>query len=181
MQLFGFEITRTSAEEAEKQNLQAIVPANQDEVVQEIAPGGIYGTYLDLEASAKTEADLVTRYREMAMQPECDAAVEDIINDAIIMENNVYPVEVILDESKLPTRVKKIVREEFDRLLEILDFGNKGYEIFRRWYVDGRVYYQIVIDKNDPREGIKELRYIDPRKIKKMREQKKENRFKHQT
>ena len=173
MQLFGFEITRTSAEEAEKQNLQAIVPANQDEVVQEIAPGGIYGTYLDLEASAKTEADLVTRYREMAMQPECDAAVEDIINDAIIMENNVYPVEVILDESKLPTRVKKIVREEFDRLLEILDFGNKGYEIFRRWYVDGRVYYQIVIDKNDPREGIKELRYIDPRKIKKMREQKK--------
>jgi len=173
MQLFGFEITRTSAEEAEKQNLQAIVPANQDEVVQEIAPGGIYGTYLDLEASAKTEADLVTRYREMAMQPECDAAVEDIINDAIIMENNVYPVEVILDESKLPTRVKKIVREEFDRLLEILDFGNKGYEIFRRWYVDGRIYYQIVIDKNDPREGIKELRYIDPRKIKKMREQKK--------
>ena len=173
MQLFGFEITRTSAEEAEKQNLQAIVPANQDEAVQEIAPGGIYGTYLDMEASAKTEADLVTRYREMAMQPECDAAVEDIINDAIIMENNVYPVELILDESKLPSRVKKIVREEFDRLLEILDFGNKGYEIFRRWYVDGRVYYQIVIDKNDPREGIKELRYIDPRKIKKMRETKK--------
>ena len=173
MQLFGFEISRTSEEEAEKENLQAIVPANQDEAVQEIAPGGIYGTYLDMEASAKTEADLVTRYREMAMQPECDAAVEDIINDAIIMENNVYPVELILDESKLPSRVKKIVREEFDRLLEILDFGNKGYEIFRRWYVDGRVYYQIVIDKNDPREGIKELRYIDPRKIKKMRENKK--------
>jgi hypothetical protein len=173
MQLFGFEISRTSEEEAEKENLQAIVPANQDEAVQEIAPGGIYGTYLDMEASAKTEADLVTRYREMAMQPECDAAVEDIINDAIIMENNVYPVELILDESKLPSRVKKIVREEFDKLLEILDFGNKGYEIFRRWYVDGRVYYQIVIDKNDPREGIKELRYIDPRKIKKMRENKK--------
>ena len=173
MQVFGFEISRTSEEEAEKENLQAIVPANQDEAVQEIAPGGIYGTYLDMEASAKTEADLVTRYREMAMQPECDAAVEDIINDAIIMENNVYPVELILDESKLPSRVKKIVREEFDKLLEILDFGNKGYEIFRRWYVDGRVYYQIVIDKNDPREGIKELRYIDPRKIKKMRENKK--------
>jgi hypothetical protein len=173
MQLFGFEITRTSAEEAEKQNLQAIVPADQEEAVQEIAPGGIYGTYLDLEASAKTEADLVTRYREMAMQPECDAAIEDIINDAIIMEKNVYPVEIILDESKLPSRVKKIVKEEFDKLLELLDFGNKGYEIFRRWYVDGRIYYQIVIDKASPREGIKELRYIDPRKIKKMREQKK--------
>src|SRR6056300_253603 len=170
MQLFGFEIKRSGAEEAERQNLQAIVPADQDEAVQEIAPGGIYGTYLDTEASAKTEADLVTRYRDMVLQPECDQAIEDIINDAIIMENNAYPVEVVLDESNLPSRVKKIVREEFDNILGLLDFGNKGYEIFRRWYVDGRIYYQIVIDKDNPREGIKELRYIDPRKIKKMRE-----------
>lgn len=107
MQLFGFEITRTAAEEKELQNLQAIVPQNQDEAVTEIAPGGIYGTYLDLEASAKTEADLVTRYREMVLQPECDQAVEDIINDAIIMENNAYPVEIVLDESNLSSRVKK--------------------------------------------------------------------------
>lgn len=172
MQLFGFEITKTKAELDHQDNLQAIVPSNQDEAVQEIAPGGIYGTYLDLEASAKTEADLVTRYRDMTLQAECDQAIEDIINDAIIMENNVYPVEVILDQSKLPSRVKNIVKEEFARICELLDFGNKGYEIFKRWYVDGRIYYQIVIDKENPRDGIKELRYIDPRKIKKMREQK---------
>lgn len=173
MQLLGFEIKRTSAEEQELQSLQAIVPQNQEDAVTEVAPGGIYGTYLDMEASAKTEADLVTKYREMALQPECDTAVEDIVNDAIIMQNNVYPVEIVLDETDLPSRVKKLVREEFSNLLYMLDFGNKGYEIFRRWYVDGRLYYQIVIDKNTPREGIRQLRYIDPRKIRKMREQKK--------
>lgn len=173
MQLFGFEIKRTSAEEQELQSLQAIVPENQEDAVTEIAPGGIYGTYLDMEASAKTEADLVTKYREMVLQPECDTAVEDIVNDAIIMQNNAYPVEIVLDETDLPSRVKKLVREEFSNLLYMLDFGNKGYEIFRRWYVDGRLYYQIVIDKNTPREGIRQLRYIDPRKIRKMREQKK--------
>lgn len=173
MQLFGFEISRTSAEERELATLQAIVPDNQDEPTTEIAAGGHYGTHLDLEATAKTEADLVTKYREMVMQPECDQAVEDIVNDAIIMDNNAYPVEIVLDESNLSSRIKKVVREEFDEILRMLDFGNKGYEIFRRWYVDGRLYYQIVIDKESPREGIKQLRYIDPRKIRKMREQKK--------
>lgn len=173
MQLFGFEISRTSAEERELATLQAIVPDNQDEPTTEVAAGGHYGTHLDLEATAKTEADLVTKYREMVMQPECDQAVEDIVNDAIIMDDNAYPIEIVLDESNLSSRIKKVVREEFDDILRMLDFGNKGYEIFRRWYVDGRLYYQIVIDKESPREGIKQLRYIDPRKIRKMREQKK--------
>ena len=175
MQLFGFEIKRTAAEEAQQQALQAIVPSNQEDAVIDVAPGsgGFYGSHMDLEASAKSEADLVTKYREMAMQPECDQAVEDIINDAVIMDDNVYPVEMVLDQSNLPSRVKKMVREEFNSLLYMLDFGNKGYEIFRRWYVDGRLYYQIVIDKNSPRDGIKQLRYIDPRKIRKMRSQKK--------
>ena len=173
MQLFGFEISRTSAEERELATLQAIVPNDQDEPTTEVAAGGHYGTHLDLEATAKTEADLVTKYREMVMQPECDQAVEDIVNDAIIMDDNAYPIEIVLDESNLSSRIKKVVREEFDDILRMLDFGNKGYEIFRRWYVDGRLYYQIVIDKESPRDGIKQLRYIDPRKIRKMREQKK--------
>ena len=175
MQLFGFEIKRTAAEESQQQALQAIVPSNQEDAVVDVAPGsgGFYGSHMDLEASAKSEADLVTKYREMSMQPECDQAVEDIINDAVIMDNNVYPVEMVLDQSNLPARVKKMVREEFNSLLYMLDFGNKGYEIFRRWYVDGRLYYQIVIDKNSPRDGVKQLRYIDPRKIRKMRSQKK--------
>jgi hypothetical protein len=173
MQLFGFEIKRTPSEEKDSSNLQAIVPLNQDETATEVAPGGMYGTYLDMEASAKSEADLVTRYREMALQPECDQAIEDIINDAIIMEDNTNPVEIILDESNLPPRIRKVIREQFNTILNLLDFNNKGYEIFRRWYVDGRLYYQIVIDKEKPNEGIKQLRYIDPRKIRKMREQKK--------
>lgn len=173
MQLFGFEITRTSAQEREEASLQAIVPNNQEEPTIEVAAGGAYGSYLDLESSAKSEADLVTKYREMAMQPECDQAIEDIVNDAIIMDDNAYPVEIVLDDSNLSSRIKKVVREEFNDILRLLDFGNKGYEIFRRWYVDGRLYYQIVIDKEDPRAGIKQLRYIDPRKIRKMREQKK--------
>ena len=96
MQLFGFEITKTSSELADSKNLQGIVPMDQEDAVTEIAPGGMYGTHLDLDATAKSEGDLVTKYREMVLMPECDTAVEDIINDAIIMENNAYPVELSL-------------------------------------------------------------------------------------
>ena len=177
MELFGFEIKR--ADQREKDQLQAIVPQTHEDGATEVSTnsagvfGGTYGTYVDIEGRAKDEADLVTKYREMALQPECDFAIEDIINDSIIMDDNVYPVELVLDETDLPNRVKKLIREEFDRLLYTLDFGNKGYEIFRRWYVDGRLYYQIVIDEKNIRDGIKELRYIDPRKIKKIRKQNK--------
>ena len=177
MELFGFEIKR--ADQNEREQLQAIVPQTHEDGATEVSTsaagvfGGTYGTYVDIEGKAKDEADLVTKYRQMALMPECDFAIEDIINDAIIMDDNVYPVELVLDETDLPNRVKKLVREEFNRLLYILDFGNKAYEIFRRWYVDGRLYYQIVIDEKDVRDGIKELRYIDPRKIKKIRKQNK--------
>jgi len=172
MELFGFEIKRS--DQNEKEQLQAIVPNTQEDGATEIAPGGMYGTYIDLEGSAKSEGDLVTKYREMALQPECDMAIEDIVNDAIVMEDNVYPVEIILDQSNLSAGIKKRVREEFSNVLKMLDFGNRAYEMFRRWYVDGRLYYQIVIDENDPRAGIKEVRYIDPRKIRKVRQQIKE-------
>jgi hypothetical protein len=177
MELFGFEIKR--ADQKEKEQLQAIVPQTHEDGATEVSSnaagvyGGTYGTYVDIEGRAKDEADLVTKYREMALQPECDFAIEDIINDAIIMDDNVYPVELVLDETDLPNRVKKLIRDEFDRILYTLDFGNKGYEIFRRWYVDGRLYYQVVIDEKNIRDGIKELRYIDPRKIKKIRKQNK--------
>ena len=177
MELFGFEIKR--ADQKEREQLQAIVPQTHEDGATEVASnaagafGGTYGTYVDIEGRAKDEADLVTKYREMALQPECDFAIEDIINDAIIMDDNAYPVELVLDEVDLPNRLKKLIREEFDRILYTLDFGNKGYEIFRRWYVDGRLYYQIVIDEKQIRDGIKELRYIDPRKIKKIRKQNK--------
>ena len=172
MELFGFEIKRSDQKELDQ--IQSIVPQTQEDGATEIAPGGYYGTYVDLEGSAKNEADLVTKYREMALQPECDEAVENIIDDAIIMENNVYPVEIILDNVNLPNRVKKLIRDEYFNVLKLLDFTNRGYEIFRRYYVDGRLYYQIIIDEQSVRDGIKELRYIDPRKIRKVREHKKD-------
>ncbi len=171
MELFGFEIKRVNDSD---ENLQAIVPQTHEDGATEVvagAPTGMYGgTYIDIEGSAKNEAALVTKYREIAMHPECDFAIEDIINDSIIMDDNTYPVEIVLDDTLLSARVKKLVRAEFENLQKILDFGNKGYEIFRRWYVDGRLYYQLVINEKDIKEGIKELRYIDPRKIRKVRQ-----------
>ena len=169
MELFGFQITRTNKTEPEAE-LQTFVPPQSDDGAVEMAPGGSYGTFVDLEGTAKTEAELVTRYREMSQQPECDSAVEDIVNEAIIMDDQAYPVELILDDLKQPESVKKKIREEFEGVLKMLDFGNKGYDLFRRWYVDGRIYHHIIIDEKSPRQGIKELRYIDPRKIRKVRE-----------
>lgn len=168
MELFGFQITRTGKPEQDGQ--PTFVPPTPEDGAVEIAPGGSYGTAIDIEGTAKSEADLVTRYREMALQPECDSAVDDIVNEAIIIADNAFPVELILDDLKQPSNVKKRIREEFDHVLRLLDFGNKGYDIFRRWYVDGRLYHHIIIDEKAPREGIKELRYIDPRKIRKVRE-----------
>ena len=172
MELFGFQISRSDKKEQE--DLKTFVPPQVDDGAVEIAPGGSYGTFVDLEGTAKSEAELVTRYREMSLQPECDTAVEDIVNEAIIMNDDAFPVELILDDLKQPASVKKRIREEFDYVLKLLDFGNKGYDIFKRWYVDGRLYHHILIDEKNPRAGIKELRYIDPRKIRKVREPVKE-------
>ncbi len=167
MQLFGFNITR--ADQEQKEDLKTFVPPQTDDGAIEIAPGGSYGTFVDLDGNAKSEAELVSRYREMSMQPECDSAVEDVVNESIVMDDQ-NPIEIVLDDLKQPNSIKNKIREEFETVLEMLDFSNKGYDIFRRWYVDGRIYHHIIINEKDPREGIRELRYIDPRKIRKVRE-----------
>jgi len=167
VQLFGFNITR--ADQEAKEDLKTFVPPQQDDGAIEIAPGGSYGTFVDLDGTAKSEAELVSRYREMSMQPECDSAVEDVVNEAIVMDDQ-NPIEIVLDDLMQPNSIKNKIREEFESILEMLDFSNKGYDIFRRWYVDGRIYHHIIINDKDPREGIQELRYIDPRKIRKVRE-----------
>ena len=167
MQLFGFNISR--ADQEQKEDLKTFVPPQTDDGAIEIAPGGSYGTFVDLDGTAKSEAELVSRYREMSMQPECDSAVEDVINESIVMDDE-DPIEIVLDNLKQPNSIKNKIREEFETVLEMLDFSNKGYDIFRRWYVDGRIYHHIIINDKDPRDGIKELRYIDPRKIRKVRE-----------
>lgn len=168
VQLFGFNISK-QGEEKEQQNVKSFVPPVQDDGAMEVASGGVYGTYVDLEGNSKSEAELVTRYREMAMQPECDNALEDIVNEAIVV-NNQSPLNIVLDDIDEGKALKDRIREEFYNILKLLDFNNLAYDIFRQWYIDGRLYYHIMIDEKKPRDGIKELRKIDPRKIKKIRE-----------
>ena len=167
--LFGFEISRTKEEIKQDETVKSFVQPTHDDGAMEVVAGGSYGTYVDLEGAAKSEGELVTRYREMAMQPECDTAVEDIVNEAIIV-NNQSPVNIVLDEIDEPKALKDRIREEFGNITKLLDFNNLAHDIFRQWYIDGRLYYHIMIDEKKAREGIKELRKIDPRKIKKVRE-----------
>lgn len=171
-QFLGFEIKRATA--APRQELDAVVPQIQDDGALVVASGGTFGTVVDLEGSAKNEAELVTKYREMSLHPEVERAVDDIVQEAICTDEEEDIVKIDLDKVKgLSDNVKAAIESEFTAILTMLDFNNQAYDIFRRWYVDGRLYYQMVIDKNAPNMGIQELRYIDPRKIKKVKETKK--------
>tara|TARA_R110000737_G_scaffold76873_1_gene107750 strand:+ start:150 stop:1772 length:1623 start_codon:yes stop_codon:yes gene_type:complete len=168
-ELFGFTIARKKQDD-QQENLPSIVSPTQEDGAVEIAPGGAYGTYVDLEGKAKNEGELVTKYRQMVQQPECDSAVQDVVNEAIVISEDSGPVNIVLDKLDYPQSIKKKITEEFESVLKMLDFNNTAYDIFRKWYVDGRLYYHIVIDEKNPRQGIKDLRYIDPRKIRKIRE-----------
>jgi hypothetical protein len=171
IELFGFRIGRDN-DSAEKQAVQvpSFAPPPNLDGAMEVAPGGAYGTYVDLEGTAKNEAELVTRYREMSMYPECESAVDDVVNEAIISNEHDDPVALNLDKLEQPESIKKKIREEFDEIVRLLDFNSTAYEIFRRWYIDGRLFYHIMIDTAQPRKGIQELRYIDPRRIRKIRQ-----------
>jgi len=172
-ELFGFTIARKKIED-QQENLPSIVSPTQEDGAIEIAPGGAYGTYVDLEGKAKNEGELVTKYRQMALQPECDSAVQDVVNEAIVVTEDSGPVEIVLDKLDYPENIKKKIHEEFEAIVKLLDFNNNAYDLFRKWYVDGRLYHHIVIDEKNPRQGIKDLRYIDPRKIRKIKESLKE-------
>ena len=166
MELFGFEILRKKSEE---QIPSIVSPAKEDGSI-EVAPGGAYGTYVDMDGKAKSEGELVSKYRQMSVQPECDIAIQDIINEAISMDTNDSAVEVQVDKLKVSSSIKNKIREEFNNILALLDFNNEAYDIFKKWYVDGRLYYHIMIDDKNPKAGIADLRYIDPRKIRKIKE-----------
>jgi hypothetical protein len=170
MEFLGFEFRRRG--NVEKQNLDEFIPKQNDDGSLVVAAGGSYGTVVDLEGAAKNESELVTKYREMVMHAEVESAVDDIVNEAIIQETD-ETVKLNLDNiNDLPDNVKKVFHQEFNNILRLFDFEHQGYDVFKRWYVDGRLYYQAIIDKNDPKQGIQELRYIDPRKIKKVKETK---------
>jgi len=171
--LFGFSIEDTSPKSP---SVVSPVPQTNEDGVDNYIASGFYGQYLDIEGVYRTEHDLIRRYREMALHPECDNAIEDVVNEAIVSDLYDSPVEIELSNLNASDRLKKIIREEFRNIKEIMDFDRKSHEIFRNWYVDGRLYYLKVIDVKSPQEGIKELRFIDPMKMKFIRQEKKSNK-----
>ena len=166
-ELFGYEFKRKDKSSVDQ--LPSFTPKDQDDGAVVVAAGGAYGTYVDLDGTVRTEAELVTKYREMALQPECDAAIDEIVNESISIDEEKI-VDINLEDVNVSPNIQKAIREEFKYCLKLLDFNKYGYDIYRRWYIDGRLYYHTLIDDKNPREGIKELRYVDPRKIRKIRE-----------
>jgi hypothetical protein len=170
--LFGFSISRDK-NEAEQSVQQSFSPPTNDDGALTITSAAYYGTYVDLDGTAKNEVELISRYREMAMQPEIESAIDDIINEAICQDDDGKIIDIVLDNLKQSDKIKKAIREEFQTVLKLLNYNNMASDIFRRYYIDGKMYYHIIIDKENPTQGIKELRYIDPRKLRKVREVKK--------
>ena len=171
--LFGFSI-----DDAEKKSKSVVspVPVNNEDGVDNYIASGFYGSYVDIEGQYRTEFDLIKRYREMSLHPEADGAIEDVVNEAIVSDLYDSPIEIELSNLNATDNLKKAIRQEFKYIKEILDFDKKSHEIFRNWYVDGRLYYHKVIDLKKPQEGIKELRYIDPMKMRFVRQEKKKDK-----
>ena len=170
-ELFGFTINRVKKDTGGEQVFTTPTP---DDGAIDIAGGGFFGQILDTDGREKTELDLIRRYRDIAQQPECDSAIEDIINEAISYDEVSLPVSLRTDRMPYPEKIKRAIRKEFEEVLSLLDFEEKGQDIMRRWYVDGRIFYHKVIDSKNPKRGIVDLRYIDPTKIKKARQVKKD-------
>ena len=170
VQLLGFQITRSTDQEKPAEAKQAFTVATPDDGTTTISAGGYFGQYLDMEVNAKNDFDLIRRYREIAQHPECDMAVEDIINEVIVSDERDSAVSISLDKLDISDNIKTKIRDEFYEVLGLMNFDEKGHDIFKRWYIDGRIYFHKVIDPKSPRKGLTELRYIDPRKIKKVRE-----------
>ena len=166
--LFGFSI-----EDTEQLSPTAVspVPPNNEDGVDHYLSSGFFGSYVDIEGVYRTEFDLIKRYREMALHPECDSAIEDIVNEAIVSDTNDSPIQIELSNLNASDGIKTKIRKEFKYILELLDFDRKSHEIYRNWYIDGRLYYHKVVDLKNPHEGIQELRYIDAMKMRYVRQQ----------
>jgi len=174
--LFGFSIEDT---EAVSPTTLSPVPPNSEDSVDHYLSSGFFGSYVDIEGVYRTEFDLIKRYREMALHPECDSAIEDIVNEAIVSDTNDSPVQIELSNLNASDGIKKKIREEFKYILELLDFDKKSHEIYRNWYIDGRLYYHKVIDLKNPEAGIQEFRYIDAMKMRYVRQAKKKESDKY--
>jgi len=169
--LFGFEIKRKGQEKDDAKKQSFVAPQDSDGSSY-VSAGGYFGQYLDTDGltDQASEGELIRRYREIAMHPECDAAIEDIVNEAIVSDADSAPVDIILDDLDQPDTIKNQIKEEFDNIISLLQFNNYGHEIFRKWYVDGRVYYHIIVDEKQPKRGIIELRPIDATRMTKVKQ-----------
>lgn len=175
-ELFGFQIKKKTEDADAKKKLSFVAPASNDDGEGfVINAGGYFGSYVDQDgAGAKTEKDLILKYRDIAQQPECDAAIEDIVNESIVSDEDSAPVSLIMDALEQSDKIKAMINDEFEYIIELLNFSWNGHDIFRRWYVDGRLYYHKIIDEKNPKRGLLELRPIDATSIRKVREIKKE-------
>ena len=172
IKLFGFTLGKQDIVRAQSPEQPSFALPNEamDDGAVTITSNPYYGTYVDLEGAVRNELELITRYREMANHPELEMAIDDIVNEAITHDVTGRTVNLVLDKLKQPETVKKKIIEEFETVLKMLNFGNLSDDLFKRWYIDGRIYYHVVVDESNPKDGIQELRYIDPRKIRKVRE-----------
>jgi len=166
MEIFGYKVEKSKAAPTEK----SFVPPTDDGGSDVIKAGGYFGTYLDLEGTANTEAELIKKYRDIAFMADVDSAIDDIVNDSISNLDDERPVEINLDNVKLSDPIKKKIQQEFETILDLLEFNLRAQDYYRRWYIDGRIYFHKVIDTAKPKNGITDIRFIDPRKIKKVRE-----------
>ena len=166
-ELFGFEIKRKTAQK----ELPSFVPKTDEDGSGVIQAGGHFGAYIDMDGDkVKNEVDLILKYRDIAAQPECDAAIEDIVNESIVGDHDEAPIDIVMDELDISDKMKETVKFEFDHVLKLLNFNQYAHDIYRKWYIDGRLPYHIIIEKGSPKKGIKELRYIDPTKLRKVKE-----------
>ena len=172
-ELFGYKISKSK----EEGGTSFTAPTSDDGAV-DIAGGGFFSSYLNTDGKERTDLDLIHRYRDIAQQSECDTAIEDIINEGIVANERDISVQIVLDNIPYSSKIKKTITDEFDEVLRLLKFDEKGHDLFRRWYVDGRIYFHKIIDQKTPRRGITELRYIDATKIKKVRKVEKEKDLK---
>lgn len=171
--IFGFQFKKTK-KDREEEKIESFVPPSEDEGAVVVDGASAYGTYLDFSGTVKNDYDLITRYRDMLLQPEVESSVDDVCNDAIVLEDDKEPVSIDLDDVEQPEKIKKKIEEAFKTVCKLLDFNNQGFDIFKKWYVDGRINYHTIIEDSNPGKGIIELRYIDPRRIRKVVKYKKE-------
>jgi hypothetical protein len=175
IKLFGFTLGKQDIvqKQAPEQPSFTLPTESMDDGAVTVTQNAYYGTYIDLEGAVRNELELITRYREMSNHSELDQAIDDIVNEAITHDISGRTVDIVTDKLNQPASIKKKIHEEFENVLNMLNFNNLADDLFKRWYIDGRIYFQVVVDEKNPKEGIKELRYIDPRKIRKVREVKK--------